>query len=402
MRPPVLRLVPDEVGAGTAPPPPPPGGGGGMSSGGQNAPGSTAGGGNTNTGAGSGQGVNNAALAAIKALAAQTAIVNAMTQAGNIIVSLSPILTQLQSTTGNDALIAEGAAIVTQCQTIATDATTDHTSTVAALTTQAASWQVRAQTALSQPQANAPGAAWQPSHAYAVGDTVLSGANTYTCTTAGTSAASGGPTGTATAIADGSVVWQYASGADDSTTAPTDADAAAASAADASAAPASAPSAAAPASSDGAPSPSGGGGGGDDSADSGGDGGDQAAAPAPPPWTEWAPSTSYAVGDMVSSGGSVYLCSVAGTSAESGGPTGTDDVVDGEVTWSFQGADPDAPPSDGGSMRGLDAIIGVDEATVHAAVPVHVVHDSSAMRSWQIVAVVASAVAVLEFFWRRR
>lgn len=48
--------------------------------------------------------------------------------------------------------------------------------------------------------------------AYAVGaEIVIAGspANIYHCTTAGTTAATGGPTGTGSAIADGSVVWQW-------------------------------------------------------------------------------------------------------------------------------------------------------------------------------------------------
>jgi hypothetical protein len=50
---------------------------------------------------------------------------------------------------------------------------------------------------------------WLASTAFAVGDRVSNGANTYVATTAGTSAASGGPTGTGTGIADGSVVWAF-------------------------------------------------------------------------------------------------------------------------------------------------------------------------------------------------
>lgn len=50
---------------------------------------------------------------------------------------------------------------------------------------------------------------WVASTAYAVGDLVLNGGNVYQCTTAGTSAASGGPSGTGTGIADGGAVWSY-------------------------------------------------------------------------------------------------------------------------------------------------------------------------------------------------
>ncbi len=50
---------------------------------------------------------------------------------------------------------------------------------------------------------------WAGSRAYAVGNYVTNGGNAYKCVTAGTSAASGGPTGTAASVADGTVVWEY-------------------------------------------------------------------------------------------------------------------------------------------------------------------------------------------------
>lgn len=52
--------------------------------------------------------------------------------------------------------------------------------------------------------------AWTISTAYTVGTYVSNGANTYICTTAGTSAGAGGPTGTAgTPVADGTAAWLY-------------------------------------------------------------------------------------------------------------------------------------------------------------------------------------------------
>ncbi len=48
---------------------------------------------------------------------------------------------------------------------------------------------------------------WQASTAYALRRYVRNGANLYECVTAGTSASSGGPTGTDAEITDGSVVW---------------------------------------------------------------------------------------------------------------------------------------------------------------------------------------------------
>ena len=57
----------------------------------------------------------------------------------------------------------------------------------------------------------------------------------------------------------------------------------------------------------------------------------------------WAPTTAYVatVGarSVVTNGGRAYICTVGGTSAGSGGPTGTGTaIVDGGVTWSFLGA----------------------------------------------------------------
>lgn len=63
-------------------------------------------------------------------------------------------------------------------------------------------------TAMREPGA-ASGTAWAPSTAYAVGDRVVNGAELYIVLTAGTSAASGGPSGTDTSITDGSVVWVF-------------------------------------------------------------------------------------------------------------------------------------------------------------------------------------------------
>ncbi len=51
--------------------------------------------------------------------------------------------------------------------------------------------------------------AWATTHAYVQGDLVSHVGNVYSCTTGGTSAGSGGPTGTSTTITDGSVVWFY-------------------------------------------------------------------------------------------------------------------------------------------------------------------------------------------------
>lgn len=62
---------------------------------------------------------------------------------------------------------------------------------------------------LSPPSA---AALWRASTAYSAaagGEVVLNGTNFYVCTTGGTSAASGGPTGQGAGIADGSCVWNF-------------------------------------------------------------------------------------------------------------------------------------------------------------------------------------------------
>jgi len=51
--------------------------------------------------------------------------------------------------------------------------------------------------------------AWVASTKYQVGDHVTNSSNDYVCTQAGTSAGSGGPTGTTTGIQDNSCIWDY-------------------------------------------------------------------------------------------------------------------------------------------------------------------------------------------------
>ena len=55
--------------------------------------------------------------------------------------------------------------------------------------------------------------------------------------------------------------------------------------------------------------------------------------------TSWAATTGYASGAIVLNGGNCYLCTGAGTSGSSGGPTGTGSVItgDGTCTWSYEG-----------------------------------------------------------------
>jgi hypothetical protein len=51
--------------------------------------------------------------------------------------------------------------------------------------------------------------AWTPNTTYTPGQIVSNGANAYSCVDGGISAASGGPTGTGSAIADGGVTWSF-------------------------------------------------------------------------------------------------------------------------------------------------------------------------------------------------
>ena len=51
--------------------------------------------------------------------------------------------------------------------------------------------------------------AWAGSTAFALSDRVVNGGNGYQCITAGTSASSGGPTGTGSSISDGTAEWKY-------------------------------------------------------------------------------------------------------------------------------------------------------------------------------------------------
>lgn len=64
--------------------------------------------------------------------------------------------------------------------------------------------------------------------------------------------------------------------------------------------------------------------------------------------TAWVASTAYAVGALVTNdSGKSYVCTTAGTSAASGGPTGTGtSITDGTAVWSFEAAFAFAPFGD--------------------------------------------------------
>lgn len=63
-------------------------------------------------------------------------------------------------------------------------------------------------------------------------------------------------------------------------------------------------------------------------------------------YTAWVGSTAYAIGDTVSNGGLNYKATTAGTSAASGGPTGSgSNITDGTVVWAYQSDSLAVPPS---------------------------------------------------------
>lgn len=69
------------------------------------------------------------------------------------------------------------------------------------------------------------------------------------------------------------------------------------------------------------------------------------------PVPAWAPTTAYSQNHVVQNGGNVYACITAGTSAGSGGPSGTSsNITDGGAHWSFvyytAGADTLAMPGE--------------------------------------------------------
>lgn len=54
----------------------------------------------------------------------------------------------------------------------------------------------------------------------------------------------------------------------------------------------------------------------------------------------WTPSTAFFAGDIVQNGGLIYIIGTPGTSASSGGPTGTGSaIVDNTCTWDYVGTD---------------------------------------------------------------
>jgi len=60
--------------------------------------------------------------------------------------------------------------------------------------------------------------------------------------------------------------------------------------------------------------------------------------------TAWASSTAYTVGTFRKNGGNLYMCTHAGTSDSSGGPSGTSQLIlDGTVVWTYAHGDASYP-----------------------------------------------------------
>jgi Protein of unknown function (DUF4038)/Putative collagen-binding domain of a collagenase len=68
--------------------------------------------------------------------------------------------------------------------------------------------------------------------------------------------------------------------------------------------------------------------------------------------TAWVPSTSYLIDELISHVGNWYLCTTAGTSANSGGPTGTgSSITDGSAVWAYYA-------TVGSTIGGMSTILG--------------------------------------------
>jgi len=84
----------------------------------------------------------------------------------------------------------------------------------------------------------------------------------------------------------------------------------------------------------------------------------------------WQASTSYAVGGYVTNDSGpvkVYICTTAGTSAGSGGPTGTGTgIVDNTCTWDYVGADQNVTATDGTSYVDVESDAIADQFRLYA------------------------------------
>lgn len=87
----------------------------------------------------------------------------------------------------------------------------------------------------------------------------------------------------------------------------------------------------------------------------------------PPAWTA---TTAYIVGKVVTNGGNIYLCTVLGTSAGAGGPSGTGAVIpDNTVTWAYVGSVSNQPRFREKEMQIADsALVGCEVLIVHETI----------------------------------
>ncbi|HET9570883.1 MAG TPA: T9SS type A sorting domain-containing protein [Bacteroidales bacterium] len=180
------------------------------------------------------------------------------------------------------------------------------------------------------------GTPWQPSTVYAVGNQCVNGGNLYVVASianTNTSAASGGPAGTTAGIVDNDVTWNYVAVAAVWNYV------------------ADVPTCHAVVS------------GGKvtsivvDNASAGyyPNGASFASLSIDAPYPSWVLSTAYNVGDIRSIGGKAYTCTVAGTSAATGGPTGSGtNIVDGTVTWDYLS---DVTTASYGALMAVDNVV---------------------------------------------
>jgi hypothetical protein len=75
------------------------------------------------------------------------------------------------------------------------------------------------------------------------------------------------------------------------------------------------------------------------------------------PTTVWAASTAYTVGTYRTNGANLYIVTVSGTSAASGGPTGTTTGIDdGTVKWDYVNVAPAAAPTSSTNVIIMDGV----------------------------------------------
>jgi hypothetical protein len=93
--------------------------------------------------------------------------------------------------------------------------------------------------------------------------------------------------------------------------------------------------------------------------------------------TSWAASTAYSVGAVRYNSGAVYICVTAGTSAASGGPTGTGTgIVDGTAQWDFQNS--------GGLAWGYGEITAHTSTTVVTITALRAFAATTAVTTWRL------------------